>query len=68
MIAFPTKYEVYYDDKETMIAKFNMFDDESFDVEIKTILSSDDLRKIADLLDEVSEINEKGINNENING
>ncbi|MEA2091931.1 MAG: hypothetical protein U9O83_06170 [Campylobacterota bacterium] len=59
--AYPTEYEIYLDGDETPHAKFKMFDSDSFDVEIKSIMSSDELRDIADLLDEVLKLNEVGV-------
>jgi len=54
MKAYITKIEIYDDDtpSQMLIAKLNYFDAETFTVEIrKQIVSSDDLRAIADLLD-----------------
>jgi len=63
-VAFPTKYEIYIDGDTEVIAKFKMFDDESFNVEIDRITCPKELREIAGLLEEVLKLNEKGVSNE----
>lgn len=64
MIAYPTEYEVIIEGDSDIQAKFTMFDNEAFEVEIKTIMDGDDLREIADLLDAVLELNKKGVDSE----
>ena len=60
-IAYPTKYEVYTEGDETPIAKFKMFDDESFNVKINRISYPDELREVADIFEKVLELNDTGI-------
>ena len=48
---YPTEYEVTIDWTDTPYAKFKAFDDESFEVEVKTITTPDELRKLADMLE-----------------
>jgi len=61
VVMFPTSYELYLEGETDLLAKFTMFDSEAFEVEIKTILGSQELREIADLLDKALEINQRGI-------
>ena len=61
IVAYPTKYEVYHEGDDTPIAKFKMFDDESFNIKIDRISYPDELREIADILEEVLETNKTGI-------
>lgn len=53
MKAYPIKYEVYEDDSCTeLMAKFNAFDEDTFEVKIDDkLISSKDLRELARLLE-----------------
>ena len=53
MTAYPIKYEVYEDDGCTeLMATFNAFDEETFEVKIDDkLISSKDLRELARLLE-----------------
>ena len=49
----PTEFEVYDDEEDKyQVAKFTAFDEETFSISIEDkIISPDELRKIADMLD-----------------
>jgi len=53
MTAYPTKYEIYEDDECTeLMATFNAFDEETFEVKVDNkLISSGDLIKLAKLLE-----------------
>ena len=50
---YPTEFEVYDDEEDKyQVAKFTAFDEETFSISIEDkIISPDELRKIADMLD-----------------
>jgi len=50
LIAYPTKFEVYDDDAEIMIATFEAFDDATFKLTIDTIVDSNDLMALSKML------------------
>ena len=61
MKAYPVEFEVT-DEVGDIYANFICFDDESFEVDIKKqILSSDDIRKIADELDKSLKLMKDGV-------
>ena len=60
VIMFPTSYELYLEGETDLLAKFTMFDSEAFEIEIKKILGSQELREIADLLDQAMKVNLNG--------
>jgi len=61
LVAYPTTYEVCIDGDDDVYAKFIMFDNESFEIKIDNIMSSYELREIADLLDKVLKVSRDGI-------
>ena len=68
MIAYPTIWEIY-DTKidPILIAKFQAFDECSFSVTIEDkVIESEDLKKIAQLLEIAEKQLEEGIGNERV--
>ena len=49
---YPTEFEVYDEEDKYQVDKFTAFDEETFSISIEDkIISPDDLRKIANMLD-----------------
>ena len=61
MRSYPVQFEIL-DSTNELFAKFTAFDEDSFEVDIKTqILSPDNLRKIADELEKALELLKSGV-------
>ncbi len=61
MKSYPVQFEII-DSTNELFAKFTAFDNESFEVDIKTqILSPEDIRKIADELEKATDLLKSGV-------
>jgi len=61
MEMYPTSFEVNIGGDDSLFAKFTAFDDESFEVELKTICDPKDIRELADKLEEALILLKEGI-------
>jgi len=61
MKMFPVKYELYQDNDEDCICTLKAFDDESYEINIhNSVITSDELRDIADCLEFAEKSLKKG--------